>query len=62
MISFDFVIADDVTKTVNYQTLELAAKNDSRRQNAPQREGDANSESDDKKKKDKKDKENFYSV
>ncbi|HHB92663.1 MAG TPA: hypothetical protein ENK59_05565 [Thioploca sp.] len=64
IINFSCVIVDDITNTFGYQTVELAAKDDSRRQNTPQREGDANAaENDNKRKKEeKKDKKNQYSV
>jgi len=62
------VITDDITKntTFGYKTLAashqtLAAKSDSRRQNAPERKGDANAEAD-KKRKEKEDKKNQESV
>ncbi len=64
IISFSSVIADDITNTFGYQTVELAAKNDSRRQNTPPKKGDANAaENDDKEKKEEKeDKKNRYSA
>ncbi len=62
IISFSYVITDDITNKFGYQTMELAAKSDSRRQSTPQRKGDANATEDDDKKEDKEDKENRYSV
>lgn len=64
IISFSSVIADDITNTFGYQTVEIAAKNDSRRQNTPPRKGDANAagKEDKRKKEEKEDKKNQYSV
>ncbi|MDM8564990.1 hypothetical protein QUF74_04995 [Candidatus Halobeggiatoa sp. HSG11] len=63
IIIFSSVITYDFTKyvTFGYQTIELAAKTDPRRQNTPIKEGDANA-SDKEKKKEKKKKKNQQSV
>ncbi len=64
VISFSSVITDGITKNTTFGYQTIAAKTDSRRHNTPdERKGDANAESGNKRKREEKeDKKNRYSV